>query len=383
MIKRKCYFKCLRTIFTIIILFYILPLCSSAESAETEFQGTVSAKSAVLYEPTSGRFLYQKCSNQRLPMASTTKMMTALVVMDKCTINDTVTISSESTGIEGSSAYLQEGDEYTVLELLYAILLQSANDAATALAYHTAGGIEEFSNLMNKKAEDLCIKNSHFTNPHGLDDSEHYTTAEDLAKIGAALLKNDILKEIVSCNKKSFTYVERTRTYINHNKLLKSYDGSIGIKTGFTKKSGRCLVSAAERNGITLISVTLDAPNDWIDHKRMLDFGFCSLELLELCHKGDYYQEIKVLGGNKESISISAKENISIIKDKNTKITNEYVSIPKYLIAPIEKNTVIGQAVFKGENIEYTVDIVANESVTSTKKHNFIDKLIKRITNIR
>lgn len=381
--KRNIYLKYLCVIILIITIFPTLSIYASADSGEKQFSQSISAKAAVLYEPTTGRFLYQKNSKQKLPMASTTKIMTAIVVMHECNITDTVTIGPESTGIEGSSAYLKEGDEYSVLELLYALLLQSANDAATALAYYTAGGIEEFADLMNQKSSALGVQNTHFTNPHGLHDEEHYTTAEDLAKIGAALLSDNILKEIVSTYKKNFTHEERRRTYINHNKLLQNYSGSIGIKTGFTKKSGRCLVSAAERDGLTLIAVTLDAPSDWSDHIKMLDFGFNSLELIDICHKGDYATNLKVLGGNKDTILISAKENLSIIKDKEDFDVIKYIKLPSYIIAPIQKNDVVGQVIYKVGNDEYTIDLIANESSNSTTKYNFIKKLIKRIKNIR
>jgi D-alanyl-D-alanine carboxypeptidase/D-alanyl-D-alanine carboxypeptidase (penicillin-binding protein 5/6) len=343
------------------------------------FAEKISAKASALYEPEEGRFIYEKNGDQRMPMASTTKIMTAIVVSKHCETDEVVIIGPESVGIEGSSAYLREGDEYTVLELLYALLLQSANDAATALAYYTAGGIEEFAELMNEEAMSLKLENTHFTNPHGLDDEDHYTTAKDLARVGAELMENTILKEIVSTYKKTFTYGERVRTYINHNKLLRLYEGGIGIKTGFTKRSGRCLVGAAERDGMTFISVTLDAPSDWSDHRVMLDFAFDNFERIELCGKGDLIREVTVLDGNKSSVKISAKENLSIIKETSENDIDEYLSMPRYLIAPIKEGEVVGAAYYKVGDKTYKVDLVALEDIRKASRDGIFTKILNKI----
>jgi D-alanyl-D-alanine carboxypeptidase/D-alanyl-D-alanine carboxypeptidase (penicillin-binding protein 5/6) len=346
----------------------------------TSFTEKISAKASALYEPTENRFIYEKNGDQRMPMASTTKIMTAIVVAKHCEMDEVVIVGPESVGIEGSSAYLREGDEYTVLELVYALLLQSANDAATALAYYTAGGIEEFAELMNAEAESLGLENTHFTNPHGLDDEEHYTTAKDLAMLGAELMESPILKGIVSTYKKTFTYGDRVRTYINHNKLLRLYDGGIGIKTGFTKRSGRCLVGAAERDGMTFISVTLDAPSDWSDHRTMLDFAFDNFEKIEICSKEDLSREITVIDGNKPSVTVSAKKNLEIIKEKGELDVNEYFSLPSYLIAPIKKGEVVGVAYYKVGDKTYTVDLIALEDIKKASKNSIFTKILNKIS---
>jgi D-alanyl-D-alanine carboxypeptidase len=339
----------------------------------------ISAKAAVLYEPVTGEILYEKNADARLPMASTTKIMTAIVVAERCRTDEVITIGPESVGIEGSSAYLREGDEYTIEELLYALMLQSANDAATALAYYTAGGISEFAELMNEKAAELRLDDTHFTNPHGLDDEEHYTTASDLAKIGAELLKNDLLKRIVSTYKKTFTYGERTRNYINHNKLLHRYDGAIGMKTGFTKRSGRCLVGAAERDGLMLISVTLDAPSDWSDHAALFDFGFDTLECLTLCGEGDYLQEMKIVGGEKDSILISAEKNLAIIKKNEEYTIKEYIELSRYGIAPIKTGDIVGRVVFKVGDELYSVNLIAREDAALKDEGGILKKIFSNI----
>ena len=360
-----------------LLLLSMLSIYATASFKTSGFSKKISARAAALYEPSNDTFLYTKNGNERMPMASTTKIMTAIIVAENCDMDEIVIIGPESVGIEGSSAYLREGDEYTVLELTYALLLQSANDAATALAYYVAGGIEEFSNLMNEKAKSLKLENTHFTNPHGLDDNEHYTTATELAKIGAHLLKNELLAEIVSTYKKTFTYGERTRTYINHNKLLLSFGDANGIKTGFTKRCGRCLVGSAMRDGIQLICVTLDAPSDWNDQNAMMEYGFDILECVQICEQGDFAEQIAVLDGTQDRISVSAKENMQIVKEKCESITNKSINIPSYLIAPINDGDTVGNVVFELGDKTYTVDIVANESVPRASRNNIFTKIKK------
>lgn len=380
--RRNDSFVYISVILITLLLLSMLSVYASAtykSKKSTGFSERISAKASALYEPEEGQFIYEKNGDQRMPMASTTKIMTAIVVAKHCETDEVVIIGPESVGIEGSSAYLREGDEYTVLELLYALLLQSANDAATALAYYTAGGIEEFAELMNEEATTLKLENTHFTNPHGLDDEDHYTTAKDLARVGAELMENTILKEIVSTYKKTFTYGERVRTYINHNKLLRLYEGGIGIKTGFTKRSGRCLVGAAERDGMTFISVTLDAPSDWSDHRAMLDFAFDNFERIELCRKGDLIREVTVLDGNKSSVKISAKENLSIIKETSENDIDEYLSIPRYLIAPIKAGEVVGAAYYKVGDKTYKVDLVALEDIRKASRDGIFTKILNKI----
>ena len=366
-----------------VLLFAMLSVYASATAKSTKitsFSKNISAKSATLYEPASKSIVFSKNGDQRLPMASTTKIMTAIVVMEHCEPDETVIIGPESIGVEGSSAYLREGDEYTVLELLYALLLQSANDAATALAYYVAGGISEFSEMMNAKSEELGLRSTHFANPHGLDDEDHYTTSNDLAIMGATLLENEVLCQIVKSRKKTFTYNERTRTYINHNKLLGLYDGGIGIKTGFTKRSGRCLVGAAERDGLTFISVTLDAPSDWSDHTAMLDFAFDSFEKIKLSDKTTTLQKIKIVGGNKEYVSVSAQEDLYILSKKNGATVEKYEILPNYLIAPINKGEIVGKIVYRVNDVSYTVNLVANEDVKIVGKSNIFTRILKKIS---
>ena len=209
----------------------------------------LSAKSAVLYEPTTGEFLYEKNANLRLGMASTTKIMTALIALESLDLDQEIAVDDRAIGIDGSSIYLERGEIMGAEELIYSLMLRSANDAAEALAYEISGSIEAFCELMNEKAHSLGLENTSFKNPHGLDAKEHFTTAHDLAIISAEALKNQKFKEISSTYKKVVESNFQTRTLVNHNKLLKMYDGCIGVKTGYTQACGRSLVGAAERDG--------------------------------------------------------------------------------------------------------------------------------------
>ena len=336
---------------------------------------SLSANSAVLYQPETQLFLYTKNANQRLPMASTTKIMTALVALEQTELADVVVIGESSVGIEGSSAYLKSGEELTMEELLYALLLQSANDAATAIAYYIGGDVEGFSALMNEKAVSLGLNDTHFTNPHGLDSTEHYTTASDLAIIAAEAMKNDTFKTIVSTYKKSFSTEERSRTYVNHNKLLRMYDGCIGIKTGFTKKSGRCLVAAAERDGLTFISVTLDAPSDWSDHKKMLDFGFESLEKINFAESEEYCYKIPILGGESDQVTVVNSVEASAILQKGDYLMKQEIKLVPYAIAPVNQGEILGEIVFTVDGQEVSrVNLVAKETILKKKEKGLLDK---------
>ena len=340
-----------------------------ASSAEPKRTAGVSAKSAVLYQPDTDSFLFKKNENLRLPMASTTKIMTALLALENSSQTDLVTIPEEAEGVEGSSAYLRAGDILTMEELTYALLLRSANDAAVAIACHIAGDVDSFADMMNERAASLGLKDTSFKNPHGLDHGEHYTSAHDLALIAAEALKNEDFKKISSTYKKSFFTDDTTRLYVNHNKLLKSYEGSIGMKTGYTKKSGRCLVGAAERNGLTFITVTLDAPNDWQDHKELFDLGFATLEKIELANVGDYEYTLPVEGGKTNSVNISNIDSAEIITEKKEHITEENIKLSENLSAPIYKGDILGEVVFTLDgDVCARVKLIAENNVEIEKK---------------
>lgn len=250
----------------------------------------VSAQACALIDARSGAVLFEKNGSLSLPMASTTKIMTAKVILDNMPLEKTVTVPKEAAFVEGSSIYLQPDEKITVETLLYGLLLESGNDAAHTLAVACSGSIEEFAFLMNKTASEMGLTHTSFANPHGLTSENHYTSASDLAFITAKALKNEKFKEIVSTKKFLAPSLDGklTRLFLNHNKLLRLYDGAVGVKTGYTKAAGRCLVSAAEREGNMFIAVTLNDGNDWNDHKSMLDFAFENFDTVEIADKDTF-----------------------------------------------------------------------------------------------
>lgn len=240
---------------------------------------TTSAQSAILMEAESGRVLYSHNQEEESLIASITKLMTALIAVESgIPLQDKVEITQESCGVEGSSLYLKEGDLVTLESLLYGMLLHSGNDAATAIALHCGGSMEDFVEKMNAKAQELGMENSHFRNPHGLNAEEHYSTAYDMALVAQACLAEPVVAEMVATRSISID----GRNFTNKNKLLWYYEGCVGMKTGYTQQAGRTLVSAATRDGMTLICVTLDAPNDWEDHQNLFDYGFEHYYLTDL-----------------------------------------------------------------------------------------------------
>ena len=343
---------------------------------------SVSAQSAVLTEAESGEILFAKAADIRLPMASTTKIMTALVALEHASPETVISVPREAVGIEGSSIYLFEGEQLTLEQLLYALLLSSANDAATAIAYGVAGGVELFAALMNDKAAELGLCDSHFTNPHGLDDPEHYTTARELAVIARAALANDRIRKIVATRKATIPQNgnEGMRLLINHNKLLRLYDGAIGVKTGFTKRSGRCLVSAAERNGVTLIAVTLNAPNDWNDHREMFDQGFSQLVSVPLCTESGISVQVPVVGGLAEAVAVSCPEERHLVLPTEHGTITASVELPRFLYAPVGSGDEVGRVVWRMDGqIVAEVPLVATESAASPERPGWFRRFLAKL----
>ena len=262
-----------RFVCLLLTLLLLLPITLTAHA--TSPAPNVSAASYVLMDATSGTLLADKDAHMRRPMASTTKIMTALVVLETLPLDTVVTVPREAVGIEGSSIYLYEGEQITVQTLLYALMLSSANDAAVALAIACDGSVAAFATRMNEKAAALELTNTHFCNPNGLHEAEHYTTAFDLARLTCAALANETFASIVQTKRYTAAQsgTDATRLFLNHNRLLRTLDGAVGVKTGFTRAAGRCLVSATQREGLTLVAVTLNAPDDWRDHTTLHDWG--------------------------------------------------------------------------------------------------------------
>ena len=331
-------------------LLLLLPL-----TAEIHAAPAVSAEAAVLIEAESGAVLADVNAHRRMPMASTTKIMTALVVLEHCSdLSRTIAVSPDAVGVEGSSVYLKAGEELSVEQLLYALLLESANDAAAALAIEIAGDIPAFAQMMNAEAARLGLADTHFTNPHGLDDPEHYSSAYDLAMLARYALSVPAFAKIASTYRTTIPLNgdEGTRVLINHNKMLKYYSGSIGVKTGYTKRCGRCLVSAAERGGVTMIAVTLSAPDDWQDHTLLLDYGFSLYTRELLADPGQFSYELSCLGGDAETVSVSNHAPFSAVLPVTHGEITVRAEANRYLAAPICQGDEVGALVFSTDQGE-------------------------------
>lgn len=338
-----------------------------------------SASCAVLIDAETGKILYGENEHVRRGMASTTKIMTALVALESISPEKEVIVAKEAVGVEGSSVYLYEGETVTMETLLYALMLQSANDAAAAIAIEVAGSIKAFAELMNTRAKALGLTATHFENPHGLDGETHYTTAYELAIITREALKNELFCEIVATEKKTIPLHDgaASRLLVNHNRLLREYDDIIGVKTGFTKKCGRTLVTAAERDGLTLICVTLNDGNDWQDHRALLDYGFSLYEKIILGEENLAF-DVPVCGAVVEKITASAAASLSRMVPKMRGEITMRVCLPRFLYAGIEKGVRVGevQYLLDGEVIA-VLPLYANESALKlTKKQTIFEKII-------
>ena len=299
----------------------------------------VSANSAILTDAQTGRVLYEKNADSRGLIASTTKIMTALIVCEQCNVLDRMRIPKEAVGIEGSSLYLREGEVLTVQELLYGLMLHSGNDAAVALAIYCGGTLEGFVQLMNDKVHRLGLADTHFENPHGLDGPDHYSTARDMAKLTVYAMKNPIFAKTVST--KAVRVGERHLT--NHNKLLWRVEGADGVKTGYTKAAGRILVSSATRNDRRLVAVTMNDPNDWRDHAELLEKGFSEYTLSCVISVGQRVGTVAIAGGEAECVELLAQNDFSFPLSENEKI-EVVLPHPKFVYAPVVKGQDAGFA---------------------------------------
>ena len=321
--------KKLTVIFIPILFLYLMP------TAHAQIGLSTSAKSCVLmYE--DGSTIYEKNADDKSLIASTTKIMTAIVCLENADLSDVVNVKAEHCAVEGSSMYLKAGEKYTVKELLQGLLLASGNDAALALADHISGTSREFVALMNDKAEELGMNNSRFANPHGLDAKEHYSTARDMAKLMFYCMDNQEFKDLVSC----YCTTIKGNSYTNHNKLLKIYPGCIGGKTGFTSAAGRCLVTCCEKNGIRLVCVTLADADDWNDHMKLYDYVYENYDLWRLNEEVKY--EIPLVSGSRESIAVVPMEEFEILIPQNEKIEIK-TKLPQFVFAPVKIGETAGE----------------------------------------
>lgn len=305
----------------------------------------ISAQAYLLMEASSGRVILAQNERQRLPMASTTKIMTALLTLEQPDLDAYFTVDAQAIRVEGSSMGLREGDQVTLRALAAGMLLSSGNDAAQAAAVSIDKSVEAFAKRMNGRAAELGMEDTHFVTPSGLHDDEHYSTAADMALLARSALQNEAFVSICSKSsmKLSFGNPPFDRWLKNHNRLLKEYEGCIGMKTGFTKKAGRCLVTAAERDGVTLICVTLNAPNDWRDHTRLLDYGFSQV-------KPEPFQpdvsdlSIRVVGAEEETLPLAPLSGFAtcLTAEEQADVIRE-VSLAPFAYAPVAAGDIVGE----------------------------------------
>lgn len=346
----------------------------------------VDAKGAILYNMNTKEVLYQKDADKKLPMASTTKIMTGLLLFSSgLNLDEEFVVDSNAIKVEGSSMGLVEGDIVTLRTLGYGLLLKSGNDAAGAIAKRIGGTIENFVKMMNDKAKEIGLKNTHFVTPSGLDADGHYSTAYDMAVLASHALENEDFKKACGTESTKLKYGNPpyNRTLTNSNKLLKQYEGAIGVKTGFTKKAGRCLVSAANRGSDTLIVVTLNAGDDWTIHKNLFDYGF-SLEKEKSLKSNDYDLYIPVENGQKDLVLTGIIEDIQfkyIVKNYDIE---ERIIIDKLLQAPVSKNQILGHIKYYYKDVILKeIPIYAKDEVyiKPEPKLNLLEK-IKQFFNI-
>ena len=374
--------KAIKRIFVLLIsLLLILP---TALPCKAETKLSLSAESAVLISLDDGSILYEKDCRRRMGPASTTKIMTALTVLRHASPHETVTVPSEAVGTEGSSVYLCLGERLTVEQLLYALLLSSANDAAVALAVHISGSIEDFAEEMNGYAQELGLEDTHFTNPHGLCDSDHYTTALDLALITREAMGNSLLRSIFATYKTTIPFEgePNQRLLVNHNKLLRSYEGAIGVKTGYTKATGRTLVSAAVREGLTLIAVTLNAPDDWQDHKALLDHGFENFEMRTVYGVGDFEYSLPLVGGESDTVTLTNTQPLSAVMPKGSSVDETVVySSLRFAYAPVKRGEVLGEVELRIDEMSLRSPLSVKVGVSSERKNPSVFRRLGDIFN--
>lgn len=370
-----------------LILFALLCcllICMMALPVTAHGDTVDSAKAAIVIDARTGEILYGHNENDRLPMASTTKIMSALIALESGGLDEQFTVDSDAIRTEGSSMGLREGDIVTMRALVCGMLLPSGNDAANAAAVRLSGSVDAFVEQMNSRAATMGLSDTHFVTPSGLDDytDEHYSTAFDMARLTAEALKNEDFADICSQRyiKVSFGDPPYDRWLTNTNKLLDSCEGVIGVKTGFTDKARRCLVSACERNGATLICVTLNDPDDWRDHAALYDICFAKMGDYRLPDSGREYS-VKLAGGEKDEITAVAEPIVLPLPESSVKSIETRISLKRFVFAPVEQGEQVGCIrYYIGGRLFYELPIKAVESAEERRvEKNEWKKLLRTV----
>lgn len=339
----------------------------------------LNGQNYILMEELSGRILKEQNSNKKMPMASTTKIMTAIIALEMGNLEDLVEIKGDEVNIEGSSIYLKDGEKVKLIDLIYGLMLRSGNDAALAIANHISGSEEEFVKLMNKKAKEIGAYNTNFTNPHGLSNENHFSTAYDLAIITRYSFKNKIFEEI-SKSKNYRSERETNNYYVNKNKTLWEYEGGDGVKIGYTINSGRCLVSSASRDNMRLIAVTLNNYDWFNDCYKLFDYGFNNYTLKKVYDKGQLIKQINIKNGDKEILPLVAENEFAYpLLDSEKDKVKVVVNTIENVLAPINIGDKLG-------SIEVFVDgkLIGKDNLVAKleiEKLNLLQKILKSIRN--
>jgi len=339
----------------------------------------VGASGAVILDGATGRVLWAKNAHAKLPMASTTKVMTALLAIENGNLDSMVKAPDAAYGVEGSSMYLNRGETLSLRDLLYGLMLASGNDAAVTIACHIGGSVEGFAAMMNARAKELGCVNTHFVTPNGLHNDDHYTTAYDLALIAAEAMKNEDFRTIVGSQYHETTTGDKTRVLKNKNKVLWQYPGGNGVKTGFTKAAGRCLVFSAEREGNTVVGVVLNAPDMWGDAYGSLDYAFENYCWAEAVGAGEALRTVTVDHGMKNSLEAVAKEAILVpVKQEGDEEPEIRVTCPGKVEAPLLKGQGLGLLeVWMDGRLLASTPLVAAETVLKKEYPYYLWQLIR------
>lgn len=346
----------------------------------------MTAQSAILIDATTGRVLYEKNADAKAMPASTTKMMTCILGLENSQDDEIVEVDKRAVGEDGSSIYLNEGDKIKMSELLQATMLASGNDGADAIAYYIGkGSMDKFVQMMNDKAKSIGAENTHFNNPHGLTDPNHYTTARDLAKIAAYAYHNDKFRKIVSTKEQEIQWVnpeQRKDIFGSTNRLLWNYDDVTGIKTGYTDAAGGCLVTSAQKNGVTLIAVVLktaDSRARFVEGRALLDYGFKHLSSVETVDEKQLTSNIYTYNSSNYQVMVKPAEKfVYPVTDKEQASDFSYsVNLPAYIEAPVAKGDKVGTVdlLYQGEVVGSVDMVAADDVVEGFNLWGFLHKL--------
>ena len=369
-------------LFLLVAIFFVVAPKQAVFAEANKSAPSTCAKAMVLMEKQSGRILAQKNADEQLSIASTTKIVTALTVLENCkNLDQVVTIDKRSVGIEGTSIYLREGEKFTISDLLHGLMLRSGNDAATALAYAVGGDIPKFCDMMNKTAQKCGATGCNFTNPHGLEKEGHHSSAKDLGNIARFAMQNADFARIVSTKQYRIASTDDTtgRVLQNKNKLLSRLDGADGVKTGFTKKAGRCLVSSCTRGGMTLICVVLNCGPLWEESERLLEWGFENYSMRELLQPYFVCGSMSVEGGSQPFVDVFSMKGFSYpLTDEEYQRVEVDFDHPSLVNAPVQKEKIIGKVEIKLDN-----DLLFEENIYTMEevKSKFVRSGLKDLIN--